>query len=447
MAGPEHQWDTSMVKKMEIEDISGAMYQDMPTVIDPMEAERFVESIRKFTVEEVGDSSFMEQHRRMEKLNIQAHQNAMTNSDEFVLESILLYEKLGTLIDNLITIEAWKEFVYPKLLDRVAGRNNIRIYFVLYHEATLVNLLEVLLYHKHVITTGGEKLIELVDYIARKMTRLNSGYDFRQHTPTSSQLAKTDDLGEISKAAKDMESNLAAKTPAQELTQHLTEIEFRVCIGACSLVRFFCEHADAVPLSVVSRVADVHDMLMLITPLIENPPWTRRTDKGKWQKLIDHKWSDIQPIDLMKVTKLEGQQWIALYYFLARKEFRERYSLNSFRKGQVLRVRKFINDVLLDQLPFLADIMRYMDELAIMEVPSMSSDNAFNMFQQVAVTRDAVVKGKDWDSIANEQMLTVFTMTDRDDQDVRRLAEVYSDDLAENVLEPQALDIDLEDLE
>jgi hypothetical protein len=89
----------------------------------------------------------------------------------------------------------------------------------MYHKATLVNLLEVLLYHKHVFTTDGEKLIELVDYIARKLTRLNGGYDFWQHTLSSSQLAKTDDLVEISKAAKDVKSNLAAKNPAQELSQ------------------------------------------------------------------------------------------------------------------------------------------------------------------------------------------------------------------------------------
>jgi hypothetical protein len=65
-------------------------------------------------VEDVGDSNFMEQHRRKEKLNIQVHQNAMTNSDEFVLESILLYEKLETLIDNRITIEGLERVRVPQ---------------------------------------------------------------------------------------------------------------------------------------------------------------------------------------------------------------------------------------------------------------------------------------------------------------------------------------------
>jgi hypothetical protein len=94
---------------------------------------------------------------------------------------------------------------------------------------------------------------------------------------------------------------------------------------------------------------------MLVIPLIENPPWTRRVN-GKWQKLIDHKWSDVAPIDLLQVTKLEGQPWLTLYFLVAKKSLRERYQLTAFRKAQLLRVRKYVNEVLLDQLPFLADV-------------------------------------------------------------------------------------------
>jgi hypothetical protein len=181
-----------------------------------------------------------------------------------------------------------------------------------------------------------------------------------------------------------------------------------------------CEHADALPLSAISRITDTHDLLVLFIPLIENPPWTRRMpDTGKWQKLVEQKWTDVAPIDLLKVTKLEGQPWIALYQLLAKEVFRERYHLNSFRKGQVLRARKFINDVLLDQLPFLADVQRYMDELTIMEVPESSGaagGGSVFMLQQVAVAREGVIKKRDWKSAADKAMADIFTMTDKDDK-------------------------------
>ena len=50
---------------------------------------------------------------------------------------------------------------------------------------------------------------------------------------------------------------------------------------------------------------------------------------------MDFKWQDTAPIDLLKITKLEGQPWIGLYHMMAKQVFRERYHINSFRKGQV----------------------------------------------------------------------------------------------------------------
>jgi hypothetical protein len=37
-------------------------------------------------------------------------------------------------------------------------------------------------------------------------------------------------------------------------------------------------------------------------------------------------------------------------------QVRRRYHFNSFRKAQLLRARKYLNEVLLDQLPVLADM-------------------------------------------------------------------------------------------
>jgi zinc finger MYND domain-containing protein 10 len=389
MSVPAHQW-SSVQQHMAIEETDvhtdSAALPGMYT-IDPSEAERLVEALKIFPIEEVGTSAWLIQHEAMERLNMQAHQSAASNCDEYVLEAIMTFGKVDVLINDLITIEAWKENVYPNLLDHLAGRNTMRAYFILYHEATVVNLFEILLYHKHVCESCGEKMIELADYCARKLTRLNGGYDFRGLEPVSNAAATPDSL-------KKYAESLETRTPKEELAQYLTEIEFRVCISATALARFVCEHADSLPLSVASRITDTHDFLVLTVPLIENPPWTRRLDNGKWQKLIDQKWSTVQPIDLLKITKCEGQvttraipnlsqfnlktchdvtrnkqPWLMLYHLLAKEVFRDRYHLNSFRKGQLLRVRKYLNEMMLDQLPILADMQRYMDELAISEVP------------------------------------------------------------------------------
>ena len=426
MARPSHQWDTSGIRHMKIEDEPTAVNSNVAPIVDAMETERIVESLVKFDISQVGSTAWMDQHRKLEKLNIQAHQNAMTNSDEFVLEAVLTFNKLDTLIHDLLLIETWKENVYPLLLEKLTGRNNMRLYFILYHEATLINLFEVFLYYRHVCEAGGEKMLELVDYVSRKLARLNNtSYEFRQHD------REDDEVGATVESAKKFAETLESRSPEEELKKHFMDIEFRICISAVSIARFLSEHADSMPLSVVSRIADTHDFLVLIIPLIENPPWTRRLNTGKWQKLVDHKWVEVKPIDLLKVTKLEGQPWLAVYFLLAKEVFRERYYLNSFRKGQLLRVRKYINELMLDQLPFLADIQRYMDELAVTEVPEPTSlGNTAFLFQQVATMREAIMKGKNWPEVAKKQIEEVFTMTDRGDKDLLKMADLYSDDLS-----------------
>lgn len=49
-------------------------------------------------------------------------------------------------------------------------------FFKLYHEATIVNLLELLLYHQESIAQLEDYMIDLVDYCFRKFTFLNVWY-------------------------------------------------------------------------------------------------------------------------------------------------------------------------------------------------------------------------------------------------------------------------------
>ena len=86
-------------------------------------------------------------------------------------------------------------------------------------------------------------------------------------------LKTTGKLGEVMQES--IAAALTSRTPVEELQQHFTEIEFRLCISACFISRFLTEHVDVLPLSCQSRITDTHDVLVLTIPLIENPPWTR----------------------------------------------------------------------------------------------------------------------------------------------------------------------------
>lgn len=364
------------------------------------------------------------------RLNLQAHASAQNQSDEYVLESILTFGLLPHLVSDLLAVEAWRTHVLPLLLpDLASNGNSMRAYFTLYHEATLVNLLEVLLYHKHVVQSLGDKALELVDYCARRMASLSVPVG---SNPSVARAKKF-------RTAAEECADITAKDKVQEIKDHALDLEYKAAVASVAIARYLTEHFEALPLSAQSRILEVHDFLVLVVPLVEEPPWTRRrSDNGGWQKLSDGqngKWDDVEPGELLKLTKTEAQVWLAVYHLTCTRACRESYALNAFRKEQLLRLRKYLNDVVLDQLPVLADVMRYMDELALMNVPEASSGHGGALLmQQVDVTRDKMLRGRDWAAVAKATFKDVWAkVTDRSDPDLRAITDVYSADGVESV--------------
>jgi len=88
--------------------------------------------------------SWLRQHQALERLNLQAHQSAqLPGQEEWVVEAFVSLDKVPTLIHALVVMDCWRALLWPRLRDGVvAAGAGVRAYFVLYHEATLVNLLE-----------------------------------------------------------------------------------------------------------------------------------------------------------------------------------------------------------------------------------------------------------------------------------------------------------------
>ena len=108
----------------------------------------------------------------------------------------------------------------------------------------------------------GEKVLEIVDYVARKLARLNNPhYDFRMEAIQKRHSIDPDSV-------KEFAASLESRKPGDDLPEHFSDIDFRVCTTAVTICRFICEHAEVLPLSVVSRITDTHDILILLVPLI-----------------------------------------------------------------------------------------------------------------------------------------------------------------------------------
>lgn len=96
----------------------------------------------------------------------------MVKTDEFIMESMVTFDKVKILIYDLIEAETWKIKLLPLLKDHMLTLNTYRSYIAIYHEAVICNLLEVIMYHRTAVDSAEEFLVELIDYAYRKLITL-----------------------------------------------------------------------------------------------------------------------------------------------------------------------------------------------------------------------------------------------------------------------------------
>jgi len=322
-----------------------------------------------------------------------------------------------------------------------ANGNALRTAFVLHVETTIVSLLN-LIFYKGIPAgllegSGDDVLLSLVDYCARQLIFLGSP---EESNPALSRQKNPLPTSQLS-------NYLQERSRIDEIQDSIYDSTYQTAIASVALSRYLCESLDDLGPSLLSRVLEVHDFPLLMVPLMEEPPWTRRREgKGKqmiWEKLDDHnEWSEVPPTDLLRLTKLEGQPWLALFHLTTSKVCRESYGLDEYRKSQLMRLRRYIHEALTDQLPVLGDVARYLDELSIVGVPasgqgvhrpSSAASSSGLLLQRVDSLRESIVGKRNmhnddyWEGLVQTQWEEIFShVTDSKDDELRRIAsEVY----------------------
>ena len=107
-----------------------------------------------------------------------------------------------------------------------------------YHEASVLNLLEVMLYHRTACMAADDVLVELIDYCYRKFVSL---------------IEKCSKLGDgeyIFPSKKPSKSDTALN-PEQEQDNSFEQIEWN-CVMACfSIIRFISDHTESLPVPII----------------------------------------------------------------------------------------------------------------------------------------------------------------------------------------------------
>ncbi|XP_042569845.1 zinc finger MYND domain-containing protein 10 [Cyprinus carpio] len=337
----------------------------MDSVLLHGEAEGYIQSLEKMALRDIGSTKWFRQHEYIEKLNMQAILNASANQEEFIKDLFVSLGKIPTLVHAMILTEVWKYKVFPIIckLQDFNPKSTFLLYMVIHHEATIINLLETIMYHKESSEAAGDSVLDLVDYCHRKLTLL-AGRSVSGEIPTEDQVTHT---------------QLSDTTSVQDVQRQSDMLEFEISVKALSVLCYITDHIESLSLSVLSRMLCTHNMPCVLVQLVENCPW----NKGALEKYTEGKWRTVLPEDQLKLSKHDGQVWMALLNLLLKPDCQRKYDFNNFNKTQLLKLRGFLTDVVIDQLPNLLDLRHFLSQLAITDPAAPKKDLILEqVFQQ-----------------------------------------------------------------
>lgn len=138
-------------------------------IITPFEMQHLISSLKKLDITLYGSKEWLKHHEKIEKLNNQGHRNAMNNNEKGMVEDFVTggdsgQNQVDTLIYDLLVTEAWKDNVFPRVKNSLAKTFSLKSYMLLYHEATVANLIEILMFHREAMEDSQDSVLELVDY-------------------------------------------------------------------------------------------------------------------------------------------------------------------------------------------------------------------------------------------------------------------------------------------
>lgn len=155
----------------------------MADILTHAEAEAYVRELRAFELQEVGSRAWQVQHQRLEKLNLQAHQNLSYAREEYVSELLSSYQKWDVVLDELTCVFLFKQRVWPAVFSSLArahgpeARELVRqqtpvsvfLYTILFHEAVLCNLVSATIIDR---LPQAEHLDDLIDWASTRIRSL-----------------------------------------------------------------------------------------------------------------------------------------------------------------------------------------------------------------------------------------------------------------------------------
>ena len=346
--------------------------------------------INEISFEQIGSAEFIEHHANLSKLNMQEMKNILTGGEDVIMTQFIDHDKLKLLIKELYTINTFKEKVYPTIKVKIISLSSIKTYFILYHEAVIVNLLESFLYSITACQASEDYLVDVIEYcykmiskyISYKMKNPDDTLNYGNNSPLFSD-AKDEELSLEEKIKKINEQVKDKKNDIKEMEDKYKEIEFQIAMSSINILRYISDHLEQLPFPVRHHMMNVKDVPVLFVTLMELRPWRRKVMKynetSKKKEEIEEIYENNNWTSLMehKYPKLEAQILITIYNLVMNQDNNKKYEITEYRQNQLLRLRKYFTEDLYDQIPQMMNLYRSLENMSLMTYGNTLTVNPF----------------------------------------------------------------------
>ncbi|XP_075209939.1 zinc finger MYND domain-containing protein 10-like [Lycorma delicatula] len=375
-------------------------------ILHSAEIDFYVSQISLSKIEDLGSLGWFEKHKRLQLLHQQSVLEANESSHEKVKELIVFHKKVELLVFEAITVNVWREKVFPKILKKELNPDvTFPLYIIMYHETTALGLLQNILYHQDSAEELGDSAVDLVDYCVLNILHLINCYKY-----------------------VDLDIEIQDLSVVEDLQKKEKSVAFDIGTRCVSVLRYMVENLNSLPLAITTRIYQRHDVPLLFCQLIELSPWTKWDEKGRMYKFNDSKWKRIGKHQESVITVTESQVWLALRHILMDERARQNYEIDDFRRNQILKVQRHLTEVVLDQISPLVEL-KYC--FSYMEMGSAGAGGNIKkpfILEVIAEFRDTLLNkpSKFWKKIAEKQ-IEVFTNVEEFDlrQVAKDLASAY----------------------
>jgi len=206
-------------------------------------------------------------------------------------------------------------------------------------------------------------------------------------------------------------------------------MDFSICGSAVTIMRYIAQMTEKLSLPLLQRIFKIHDVPCVLCALIDEFPWERR-DRGKMERFIGKEWVPVKAGELLKLSPLKAQLWLALYLMICNPVAAQKYEIDDHRRSVLTGLRRHFNEVLKTQISVLTDFHKFIEQLSVVNVAS-SETSTFCILEQIPVLSNDLKK-KSLDDVAKNALSYFHLCTD----DIRKEMTMFASCIdVESILE------------